>query len=178
MLTGRSKRACLCREVPTDHEAHGQTQRWLQNSKSFGGTFARRPKQHTRSTIEATLKPFARAKDDLDANYSSCALRSHTFTRGARRERTVVLVNPADHAQHVKERAVHENVTQGVMDSPHQRPMRSQKTQYTLQSDGRTDDPGDKKDKRADPQRVKRATTEGKCGPTAGEKNSANCRST
>ena len=23
MLTGRSKRACLCREVPTDHEAHG-----------------------------------------------------------------------------------------------------------------------------------------------------------
>ena len=52
MLIGRSKRACLCREVPTDHEAHGQTQRWLQNSKSFGGTYALRPKQYTRSTIE------------------------------------------------------------------------------------------------------------------------------
>ena len=24
MLTCQSKRACLCREVPTDHEAHGQ----------------------------------------------------------------------------------------------------------------------------------------------------------
>ena len=118
MMTSRSKRACLCREVPTDHEAHGQTQRCLQNSKSFGVTYARRRKQHTRSTIEVMLKAFARARNDVDANQSSCALRSHTFTRGARRERTVVLVNPADHAQHVKERAVHKNVTQGVMDSP------------------------------------------------------------
>ena len=32
----------------------------------------------------------------------------------------MVLVSPADHAQHEKERAVHENVTQGVMDSPQQ----------------------------------------------------------
>ena len=31
-----------------------------------------------------------------------------------------MLVSPADHAQHVKESAVHENVTQGVMDSPQQ----------------------------------------------------------
>ena len=58
------------------------------------------------------LKPFATARNDVDANQSSCALRIHTFTRGARRERTVVLVNPADYAQHVKERAPHENVTQ------------------------------------------------------------------
>ena len=48
-------------------------------------------------------------------NQSSCALTSHTFTRSARREVTVVVVSPADHAQHVKERAVHENVKQGVM---------------------------------------------------------------
>ena len=57
------------------------------------------------------LKPFARATNDVDANQ---ALRSHTFTRSARRERTVVLVSPADHAKHVQERAV----TQGVMNSP------------------------------------------------------------
>ena len=121
-------------------------QRWLQNSKSFGGTYARRPKQYTRSTIEVMLKPFARARNDVDANQSSCALRSHTFTRGARRERTVVLVNPADHAQHVKERAVHENVTQGVMDSPQQH-RRGVSRLSKLGSDGRTDDPGDKKTK-------------------------------
>ena len=98
MLIGRSKRACLCREVSTDHEAHGQTQRWLQNSKSFGGTYARRPKQHTRGTIEAMLKPFARARNDVDAKQSSCALL-HVPSLHARRAegensgaRTAVLV--------------------------------------------------------------------------------------
>ena len=47
MLTCRSVQACLSREVPTDHEAPGPTQRWLQVSRSvdlcsrsFGG---RRP---------------------------------------------------------------------------------------------------------------------------------------
>ena len=81
-------------------------------AKRSGGcrTAPRTPKQSTRSTIEVMLKPFARARNDLDANQSSCAPWSHTFTRGARRENTVVLVtvvlvNPADHAQHVKERA-------------------------------------------------------------------------
>ena len=32
----------------------------------------------------------------------------------------MVLVSPADHSKHVKECAVHENVTQGVMDSTQQ----------------------------------------------------------
>ena len=85
MLTGRSKRQCLCREVPTDHVAHGQTQRWQQNSKVFGGTYARKPKQYTRSTIEVMLKSFARARNDVDANQSSYARRSHTFTRSRQR---------------------------------------------------------------------------------------------
>ena len=141
MLTGRPKRACLCREVPTEHEAHGQTQRWLQNSKNFGGSAPRTPKQSPRM-----LKPFARARNDVEANQSCCALRSHTFTRSARRERTVVLFSPADHAQHVKERAVHENVTQGVMDSPQQH----RRDVSRLSKRGRvggSDDPRDEKTK-------------------------------
>ena len=109
------------------------------------------------------LKPFARARHDVDANQSSCALRSHTFARGTRRERTVVLVNPADHAQHVKERAVHENVTQGVMDSPQQH-RRGVSILSKVGSDGGTDDPGDKKTKEQTHSGVKRAV------PTAGEK--------
>ena len=102
MLTSRSKRKCLCREVPTDHEAHGQTQRWLQNSKSFGGTYAQRPKQYTRSTIEVMLKPFARARNDVEEQLRSKVTHIH--------------------ARRVEEGAcaVHENVTQGVMDSPQQ----------------------------------------------------------
>ena len=66
--------------------------------------------------------------------------------REARRERTVVLVSPADHAQHVKERAVHENVTQGVMDSPQQH-RREVSTLSKHGRDGRSDDPRDKKTK-------------------------------
>ena len=58
----------------------------------------------------------------------------------------MVLVNPADHAQNVKERAVHENVTQGVMDSPRQH-QREVSRLSKLGSDGITDDPGDNKTK-------------------------------
>ena len=147
MLTGRSKRACLCREVPTDHEAHGQTQRWLQNSKRFGGTYARRTKQYTRSTIEVMLKPFARARNDVDANQSSCALRSHTFTRRARRERTVALVSPADHAQHV--RTARSSTDEETADSVNLAVM---------------------------VERMIQVTNRQKSGPTAGEKSSANSR--
>ena len=98
---------------------------------------------YTRSTIEVVLKPFARARNGVDANQSGCAQRSHTFTRGARRGRTVVLVNPGDHAQHVKERAVHENVTQGVMNSLQQH-RREVSRLCKLGRDG-SDDPSDKK---------------------------------
>ena len=37
----------------------------------------------TRSTIEVMLKPFARARNDVDANQSSCSLMSRTFTRSS-----------------------------------------------------------------------------------------------
>ena len=56
------------------------------------------------------------------------------------------LVSPADHAQHLKERAVHENVTQGVMDSPQQH-RRDVSRLSKHGRDGRSDDPRDKKTK-------------------------------
>ena len=58
----------------------------------------------------------------------------------------MALVSPADHAQHVKVRAVHENVTQGVMDSPQQH-RREVSRLCKHGRDGRSDDPRDKKTK-------------------------------
>ena len=64
------------------------------------------------------LRLATRARERRERETRATELEGQPFTRSARRERTVVLVSPADHAQHVKERAVHENVTQGVMDKP------------------------------------------------------------
>ena len=87
------------------------------------------PKQSTRYMVVLVLRLATRArKTTWTQNQSSCAPTSHTFTRSARKERTVVLVSPADHAQHVKEGAVRENVTQGVIDSPQQQARRAKPT--------------------------------------------------
>ena len=61
MQIGQSSGACLCREVPADHEAHSRPQRgqlrkervlitldsFRRLSQSFGGSAPRRPKQET-----------------------------------------------------------------------------------------------------------------------------------
>ena len=73
MLTGQPKRACLCREV------HGQ--RGDGRNRKLRWETSRMPKQRTRSTIEVMLKPFARAKNDVDANQSSWALKVTQQTR-------------------------------------------------------------------------------------------------
>ena len=65
MQTGQSTRACLCREVPTDHEAHGQRggghSRAELCSKSFGGRRPRKSKQNTRSMVASALRLITRA---------------------------------------------------------------------------------------------------------------------
>ena len=58
MLIGQSKRACLCRKVPTDHEAHGQC--GDSRNRKLRWETSLTPKQSTRSTIEVMPKPFAR----------------------------------------------------------------------------------------------------------------------
>ena len=77
MLTGQSIRACLRREVPTDHEPHSETQR--RQLRRVAPTELRRectpeaeaeqathgrirtPKRNSRNTIAVMLKPFAGA---------------------------------------------------------------------------------------------------------------------
>ena len=64
MLTGGSMQACLCREAPPDHEAHGQrsgcrrARAQLQESRrlSFGGLYTLRPKQNSRNTLVFVLR--------------------------------------------------------------------------------------------------------------------------
>ena len=119
MLTGRSMQACLCREVPTDHEAHGQrsngcrrARAQLQSSAqesrrlSFGGMYTRRPKQNSRNTVVFVLRLATRARERRACETRARELQRHslTFMCSARRRRIVVLVSPADHAQHAKER--------------------------------------------------------------------------
>ena len=60
MLTSQPNRACLCREV------HGQ--RGDGRNRKLRWETSQTPKQRTRSTIEVMLKPFARARNDVDAN--------------------------------------------------------------------------------------------------------------
>ena len=69
----------------------------------------------------------------------------------------MVLVSPADHAQHVKERAVRENVTQGVMDSPDEKSADSVNMAVMVD-------------------RLIQETRRQKSGPTAGENSSANSK--
>ena len=87
MLTGQSVQACLRREVPTDREARGHTQRrqLRRVEQSLGGTAAWKPKRNTQSTIASTLRRSARA--DLcgmatwaQENRSNRALESTTST--------------------------------------------------------------------------------------------------
>ena len=122
MLTGQSKQACLRRRVPTDHEAHSQAQRRLlwrvattelrrvpaaeaEAEHAMHGRI-RTPKRNSRSTIAVMLKPFARARRRRErVRRSNQALESPTSTHSAWRMRRVVLVSPADHAQHAKVRA-------------------------------------------------------------------------
>ena len=71
MLTGQSQRACLRREVPIDHEAHGQrgsgrgrragAPMSAQESRrlSFGGMRTQSPKRTERHTLVSTLRPSA-----------------------------------------------------------------------------------------------------------------------
>ena len=56
MLTGQSQRACLRREVPIDHEAHGQ------RGRRAGAPISARtqsPKRTERRTLVSTLRPSA-----------------------------------------------------------------------------------------------------------------------
>ena len=63
MLTVRPKRACLCREVYGQRGGGRNRMLWWETSRT--------PKERTRSTIKVMLKPFARARNDVDANQSS-----------------------------------------------------------------------------------------------------------
>ena len=47
MLSGRSKRACLYREVPTDREAHGQNAAVAAELEELRWETSRTPKQST-----------------------------------------------------------------------------------------------------------------------------------
>ena len=79
-----------------------------------------RPQRNSRNTAVFVLRLATRAREQRGRETRATELEGQPFTRSAQRERTVMLVSPADHAQHVKKRAVHKNVTQGVMDSPQQ----------------------------------------------------------
>ena len=89
MQTGPSIRACLRREVPTDHETHSHTQRrQLGESRNDCGSAPRRPKRDSRNTVTVMPKPFARERGRRECeSWSNQALESQTSThRAGRRE--------------------------------------------------------------------------------------------
>ena len=80
---------------------------------SFGGSAPRRPKRDSRNTVTIMLKPFARARGRRECeSRSNQALETRTSTHRAGRGRRVVLVSPADHAQHPKVRAEEQRVSE------------------------------------------------------------------
>ena len=97
-LTGRSKRACLCREVPTDHEAHGQTQRAA--AEASVGDVPDAEAEHSRNMVVFALRLATRARERRGRETRAIELEGDPFTRSAWRKKTVVLVSPADHERH------------------------------------------------------------------------------
>ena len=128
MLTGRSSYVCLRGEVPTDHEEHSKSfggsapwrpKRTAKPRQDAAGTAAGvrvcvsqirrdhdleadRTPNHDRVQTKALGGGGPRWMVDVSVtNQSGRALGSPTPTHSAWRRRRVVLVSPADHAQHV-----------------------------------------------------------------------------
>ena len=148
MLTGQSKRACLCREVPTPQTTKHAA------SAAVPATEA----EYTRSMVASVLRLITRA-------------------RGRRAQRLVSPVNHvqhvSEHAVHTSDlfstkqfMERHDDVTQGVMDKQGRSSIDEYLRKVSTHSMARS---RRQEAKRADPQRAKRANSRGRAVPTAGK---------
>ena len=117
-------------QKPLSSHFHGTwpTRRWPQTRRVSVEDVRDTEAEHAKHGRARAQAGHQSKKTTWTQNQSSCSPTSHIFTRSVRKERTVVLVSPADHAQHVKEGAIRENVTQGVIDSPQQQTRRAKPT--------------------------------------------------
>ena len=101
MLTSRSVQACLSGDVPTDHEAHGQSSSGCRESRGADLCSA----QESRWLSFGARRPRGRSRTREARSYPR--LGPQPERTWARQRRARRLVSPANHAQHVSEHAAH-----------------------------------------------------------------------